>query len=125
MSAVAISGPTPSTFIRRVARSSPRASVAITTPLREVEGGGREFDKMKVDEMPAQHARGIFKPDHSFACSRPHKRLRVSVRSDSLADDAGSSEPLSELAILMTIIVNWLMPLRWLMERQIDGLPPP
>jgi hypothetical protein len=44
---------------------------------------------------------------------------------DCVADDAGSSEPLSELAILMTIIVNWLMPLRWLMERQIDGLPPP
>jgi hypothetical protein len=63
--------------------------VAITTPLREVEGGGREFDKMKVDEMPAQHARGIFKPDHSFACSRPHKRLRVSVRSDSLAERSG------------------------------------
>ena len=42
-----------------------------------------------------------------------------------MADDAGSSEPLSELAILMTIIVNWLMPLRWLMERQTDGLQPP
>jgi len=42
-----------------------------------------------------------------------------------MADDAGSSEPLSELAILMTIIVDWLMPLRWLMERQTDGLQPP
>jgi hypothetical protein len=38
-----------------------------------------------------------------------------------MADDAGSSEPLSELEILMTIIVNWLMPLRWLMEGQTDG----
>ena len=41
---------------------------------------------------------------------------------DWMVDDAGSSEPLSELAILMTIIVNWLMPVRWLMERQTDGL---
>jgi hypothetical protein len=30
--------------------------------------------------------------------------------------------PLWSLAILMTIIVNRLMPLRWLMERQTDGL---